>query len=108
MPPCKSRTFIPHAGVSAEYLNGYAPRDEEESRIYGIKRGLDFIADRDNKITEKNLRTLYQMTVGDFLDDEDKLQGGEASTVTIRYLLWEVRKRGKALRHRSYQRLWRG
>ena len=57
-------------------LNGYAPRDEEGSRIYGIKRGLDFIADRDNKITEKNLRTLYQMTVGDFLDDEDKLQGG--------------------------------
>ena len=57
-------------------LNGYAPRDEEESRIYGIKRGLDFIADRDNKITEKNLRTLYQMTVGDFLDDEDKLQEG--------------------------------
>ena len=57
-------------------LNGYAPRDEEESRIYGIKRGLDFIADRDNQITEKNLHTLYQMTVGDFLEDEDKLQAG--------------------------------
>ena len=35
-------------------LNGYAPRDEEKSHIYGIKRGLDFIADRDNIITEKN------------------------------------------------------
>lgn len=57
-------------------LNGYAPRDEEESRIYGIKRGLDFIADRDNIITEKNLHTLYQMTVGDFLAHEDKLQAG--------------------------------
>ena len=88
-------------------LNGYAPRDEEESRIYGIKRGLDFIADRDNKITEKNLRTLYQMTVGDFLDDEDKLQGGSLYRHD-QVLLWEARKRGKALRHRSYQRLWRG
>ena len=57
-------------------LNGYAPRDEEESRIYGIKRGLDFIADRDNIITEKNLHTLYQMTVGDFLAHGDKLQAG--------------------------------
>lgn len=57
-------------------LNGYAPRDEEESRIYGIKRGLDFIADHNNKITEKNLHTLYQMTVGDFLEDDDKLQAG--------------------------------
>ena len=26
----------------------------------------------------------------------------------IRYLLFEVRNRGKALRHHSYQRLWRG
>ena len=35
-------------------LNGYAPRNEEESRIYGMKRGLDFIADRQNAITEEN------------------------------------------------------
>lgn len=55
-------------------LDGYAPRDEEESRIYGIKRGLDFIANRENAITEENLHKLYQMTVGDFLDDDDKLQ----------------------------------
>ena len=33
-------------------LDGYAPRDEEENRIYGIKRGLEFIANRENKITE--------------------------------------------------------
>ena len=25
-------------------LNGYAPRNEEESRIYGMKRGLDFLS----------------------------------------------------------------
>ena len=55
-------------------LDGYAPRDEEESRIYGIKRGLDFIANRENVITEENLHKLYQMTVGDFLDNDDKLQ----------------------------------
>lgn len=57
-------------------LDGYAPRDEEESRIYGIKRGLDFIANRENTITDENLHKLYQMTVGDFLDDDDKLQQG--------------------------------
>lgn len=55
-------------------LDGYAPRDEEENRIYGIKRGLEFIANRENKITEANLHTLYQMTVGNFLSDDDKLQ----------------------------------
>ena len=53
-------------------LDGYAPRDEEENRIYGIKRGLEFIANRENKITEANLHTLYQMTVGNFLSDDDK------------------------------------
>jgi len=31
-----------------------------------IKRGLDFIADRDNKSQKRNLRTLYQMTVAIF------------------------------------------
>lgn len=54
-------------------LNGYAPRNEEESRIYGMKRGLDFIADRQNTITEKNLHQLYQISTGDYLPDEDRL-----------------------------------
>lgn len=57
-------------------LDGYAPRDDEESRIYGIKRGLEFIANPENKITEENLHTLYQMTVGDFLDEKDQLKVG--------------------------------
>lgn len=33
-------------------LDGYAPRDEQEARIYGMKRGLEFIANRQNRITE--------------------------------------------------------
>lgn len=54
-------------------LNGYAPRNEEESRIYGMKRGLDFIADRQNAITKENLHQLYQISSGDYLPDEDRL-----------------------------------
>ena len=54
-------------------LNGYAPRNEEESHIYGMKRGLDFIADRQNTITEENLHQLYQISTGDYLPDEDRL-----------------------------------
>ena len=54
-------------------LNGYAPRNEEESRIYGMKRGLDFIADRQNTITETNLHHLYQISTGDYLPDGDRL-----------------------------------
>lgn len=54
-------------------LKGMAPKDEQENRILGIKHGLEFIADRANKITEENLYKLYMMTVGDFLTDDDKL-----------------------------------
>ena len=54
-------------------LNGYAPRNEEEARIYGMKRGLDFIADRQNTITEENLHQLYQISTGDYLPEEDRL-----------------------------------
>ena len=57
-------------------LKGRAPKDEQENRILGMKKGLDFIADTANKITEDNLHKLYMMTVGDFLPDEDKLLDG--------------------------------
>ena len=57
-------------------LKGMAPNDEQENRILGIKHGLEFIADTDNKITEENLYKLYMMTVGDFLSDDDKLSDG--------------------------------
>ena len=54
-------------------LDGYAPRDEQEARIYGMKRGLEFIANRQNTITEENLHHLYQISTGDYLPDEDRL-----------------------------------
>lgn len=57
-------------------LKGYAPKDEQETRIMGLKNGLEFISDTANKITEENIYKLYMMTVGDFLDDEDKLLDG--------------------------------
>lgn len=57
-------------------LSGQAPRDDEEHRIYGMKQGLEFIADRSHAITEENLFRLYQMTIGDFLPEEDRLLPG--------------------------------
>ena len=57
-------------------LKGLAPRDEAETRILGQKKGLDFIAEHGNKITEENLHTLYQMMVGDFLLGDDRVYVG--------------------------------
>ena len=57
-------------------LKGFAPKDEQENRILGQKKGLEFIADISNKITEENLYKLYMMTVGDFNIDENKLIEG--------------------------------
>ena len=54
-------------------LSGYAPADESENRIFGMKKGLEFIAEPFNQITEENIYRLYQMTVGDFLSEEDQL-----------------------------------
>lgn len=54
-------------------LKGMAPNDEQENRILGLKKGLEFIADTNNQITEENLYKLYRMAVGEFLPDEDKL-----------------------------------
>lgn len=58
-------------------LKGLAPKDDIENRILGQKKGLEFIADKNNKITEENLYKLYMMMVGDFLDDENKLLDGK-------------------------------
>ncbi|HEY5556028.1 Fic family protein [Acetobacterium sp.] len=55
-------------------LSGYAPKDESENRLFGMKKGLDFISDPANRITEETLHLLYMMTVGDFLEDENKLE----------------------------------
>ena len=57
-------------------LKGLAPKDEEENRILGQKRGLEFIADSSNGMNEENLFKLYMMTVGDFLNGDDRLPEG--------------------------------
>lgn len=54
-------------------LSGYAPANDSENHIYGMKKGLEFISERDNKITEENIRKLYQITVDDFLEEGEKL-----------------------------------
>ena len=41
-----------------------------------MKKGIEFISNRKNKITEKNLYKLYQMMIGDFLEDENRLPTG--------------------------------
>lgn len=55
-------------------LQGYAPKDETENRLFGMKKGLDFISDPANKITEAAIHQLYEMTVGDFLEAENQLE----------------------------------
>lgn len=57
-------------------LKGYAPKDDEETRILGMKKGFDFISDKNNTITEENIYKLYMMAVGDFLEGENKLLDG--------------------------------
>ena len=57
-------------------LNGGAPETSNENKAFGIKRGLDFIAEPANKITEENLYQLFMLAVGDFLDETDRLKPG--------------------------------
>ena len=57
-------------------LAGYAPRDESEERIYGMKKGLEFISDYHNQINEENLYKLYRMAVGNYVDPENRLPAG--------------------------------
>ena len=44
---------------------------------YGMKRGLEFIADPSNKINEETIYQLYQMVIGAFLPKEDQLLPGQ-------------------------------
>ncbi|WP_270600102.1 Fic family protein [Faecalicoccus pleomorphus] len=57
-------------------LSGQASKNEEEKRIEGLKKGLEFIADPGNKITEENLYKLYKMAIGKYLDEEYQLKEG--------------------------------
>lgn len=54
-------------------LAGAAPTDDSESRIYGMKKGLEYISDLNHTITEENLHTLYALAIGDYLPEEDRL-----------------------------------
>lgn len=58
-------------------LKGYAPSDESEERIYGMKKGLEFISDPANLITEESIHVLYQLSIGECLSEEDKLLPGQ-------------------------------
>ena len=58
-------------------LKGYAPSDDSENRIFGMKKGLEFISDLGNRITAENIFALYQMAIGEFLDSDDKLLHGQ-------------------------------
>lgn len=58
-------------------LKGLAPADESENRIYGLKKGLEYIANPQHKINEKNIHILYQLAIGSYLEkEEDKLLPG--------------------------------
>ena len=58
-------------------FQGFAPSTEQEDLIYGIKRGLEFIADQSNTITEESIYTLYETAIGQFIDAGDRLLPGE-------------------------------
>ena len=57
-------------------LSGLAPTDESENRIFGMKKGLEFISDPANQITEETIHQLYEMAIGAYLSEEDRLLPG--------------------------------
>ena len=57
-------------------LSGLAPTDESESRIFGMKKGLEFISDPTNQISEETIYQLYEMAIGAYLSEEDRLLPG--------------------------------
>ena len=57
-------------------LKGFAPSDDSEKRIYGMKKGLEFISNMENKISEENIYKLYMLTMGEMLLEEDRLLSG--------------------------------
>ena len=60
-----------------QILKGFAPKDDSENRIFGLKNGLEYVSDIDNKITEQNIHALYQLAIGNYLaKEEDKLLPG--------------------------------
>jgi len=57
-------------------LSGKAPSDENENRIYGMKKGLEFISDPEKDINERNIHELYELAIGQYLNEECRLKTG--------------------------------
>lgn len=57
-------------------LKGATPKNNDENKIYGIKKGLDFISAKSNIISEENLYKLYMESIGFYLEEENKLLEG--------------------------------
>lgn len=53
-----------------QIIRGEAPEGEAEVRAFGMKNGLEFISDTDNKITSQNISNLYQLAIGDYLETQ--------------------------------------
>ncbi len=82
-------------------LDGYAPRDEQEARIYGMKRGLEFIANRQNRITEENLHYLYQISTG--IISRMKIDYCQTTFIDMaRFLLWAVKNPDRDFRQSGF------
>lgn len=52
---------------------GMAARDKMEERIAGMRKGIQFISDRRNSITEENFFLLYKLAISGALAEENVL-----------------------------------
>ena len=66
-----------------------------------MKRGLEFIANRQNRITEENLHYLYQISTGDYLPDEDRLLPNHFIGMAM-FLLWAVKNPDRDFRQNGF------
>lgn len=57
-------------------IKGYAPQNSNENKIYGIKKGLDFISNKQNKINKENLYKLYNIVMDNNLENNEHLIEG--------------------------------
>jgi len=73
---------FPRDGVR-KIMAGYAPSDGSENWIYGMKKGLEFISDPANVISEANIFKLYETAGGEFLPEEDTLLPGVCQTLKL-------------------------
>ena len=70
-------------------MAGYAPEDESEDRIFGMKKGLEYISDPAHTITEEHIFQLYETAVGRFLPKEDRLLLGHRYRHDAVYIVGE-------------------